>query len=785
MKLKNMIKNILASVIAIMTIAWIVTAIVPPPPVNQNLSIYDTNLSQLVEQNCRNCHNSTFLGGVPTRHHNLVAIGRYGCTDCHPSTPGLGNGILLDRNCIDCHNGTTFYGNSIGARVNIARPHHINTTNDTTNIGNPAANRQCNACHGSFVDNYNDGHYIPTYNESDITPGTKYKVFNATSGRYWGGCFACHQSNATVSPNILSNKDNHHGEILGASQILSAVKVATAPTIDGVPEVIWDQAPSTTINVAGGANTGSAKVTLKSIYTNDSVYFLAVWNDPTQSDRRLPWQKQANGSWKQLTTPGALEGGEETFYEDKFAQIWNMNISSFGTEGCFATCHAGENSDIKAFGNKYTQNGNLGDIWHMKTVRTNPTGYIDDQYVDSRQYSITNPDAGRHSDPGTAPYFNNINGTGTGPNYTSADQPAPPYWIFDNLKQPFNDTYNVSDEIAGIVIRPPTGDRADILAKAVYSNGNWTMEYGRKLLTGSTLDVQFSDLTKGYYFGTAVFDNAQTRHNYESSVTKLVFLAADGSGVQQKSGTPGLDCKWCHGNTVNTSDPLWLDIRACEQCHSVQSIHNIQYNYSTTKGLKGYGHVGENWDCLGCHAWYNAGDANPFAGAIIPDIFGINPSVLTTGQATTVTIVGSNFVQANYTTIISVDGANYTPTSVTDSQIAVTVPALTAGSHTIQAVKGNVRSKLSTLTVVSPVTITSAKLKSGIITIAGTGFGTKPTINAQQYVTIAHAGKIFYSQAINSWIDTQISAKADNTIASVGDKVTVTTVTGAASARIK
>ncbi|HMB44495.1 MAG TPA: ethylbenzene dehydrogenase-related protein, partial [Candidatus Methanoperedens sp.] len=138
------------------------------------------------------------------------------------------------------------------------------------------------------------------------------------------------------------------------------------------------------------------------------------------------------------------------------------------------------------------------------------------------------PDAGRHSDPGLVPYYDNINANKTAPNFTSADQPAGPYWIFDVQKKPFNDTYNTGDEIAGIIVRPPTVDRADIMGKAVYMDGNWTLEYGRKLMTGSQFDVQFSDMKKEYLFGTAVFDNAQTRHSYESGVSKFVFASAWG-----------------------------------------------------------------------------------------------------------------------------------------------------------------------------------------------------------------------------------------------------------------
>ncbi len=315
--------------------------------------------------------------------------------------------------------------------------------------------------------------------------------------------------------------------IVGAAGTLNSVKVTAAPVIDGAPESIWDQASAMTVNVARGANSGAHTVTLKSIYTDDSLYFLAQWDDTTESLRRLPWQKQSDGTWKHLATPNVKEGGENTYYEDKFAQIWNINMPAFEGSGCFSTCHAGENPDEKDFGNKYAANpGEMADIWHMKIVRTNPTGYVDDQYLDSTRYNKTGAaDAGRHSDPGGSPYSNNINAANNAPNYTSADQPAPPYWIPDDQKQTFADTYKNGDEIAGIIVKPPTGDRADIKGKAVYKDGKWALEYGRKLVTGSQYDVQFSDLKKEYSFGTAIFDNAQTRHSYETGVSKLVFTA--------------------------------------------------------------------------------------------------------------------------------------------------------------------------------------------------------------------------------------------------------------------
>ncbi|SNQ61273.1 ethylbenzene dehydrogenase-related protein [Candidatus Methanoperedens nitratireducens] len=342
---------------------------------------------------------------------------------------------------------------------------------------------------------------------------------------------------------------------VGAAETLTSVNVSTAPVIDGIPESIWDQANPISINVSGGFNNSSTTVILKSIYTNDSVYFLAQWADPTQSLRREPWVKQPNGSWIQLKDPNDTGGDNNQYYEDKFAQIWNINTSAFEASGCFALCHAGEAG--KPYGNKYTPNtSETADLWHMKIVRTNPTGYIDDQYVDSTRYNVTSaPEAGRKSDPGLVPYYTNgLNASTKTPNFTSADQPAQinkTYWILDDLKQPFNDTYAANDEIAAIIARPPTDDRADIRGKAVYTDGNWTMEYGRKLTTGSQYDVQFSDLQKEYTFGTAIFDNAQVRHSYASGVSKLVFTEATTPAATTVAPTP----TEAPGVTVTVSQP--------------------------------------------------------------------------------------------------------------------------------------------------------------------------------------------------------------------------------------
>ena len=167
----------------------LVLALIPPPPVNQNMGIYDSLFVNFTESNCRNCHAS----GVPSTHHNLAVTGTYVCTNCHPVDLN-GTGVILVRDCIECHD-NTFNG------MSIRRPHHESLD---------ALNGHCKTCHGSVVDNFDDGHYIPTYPPSSMTPDTKFKVVNNSSGRKWGGCEACHDQDLTATPFIADNNKTHH-----------------------------------------------------------------------------------------------------------------------------------------------------------------------------------------------------------------------------------------------------------------------------------------------------------------------------------------------------------------------------------------------------------------------------------------------------------------------------------------------------------------------------------------------------------------------------------------------
>jgi hypothetical protein len=319
------------------------------------------------------------------------------------------------------------------------------------------------------------------------------------------GLAACANRDADMAPNVLVTQ-----------------KVGTPPVLDGLAnDAAWAAAKPITVALTGGVNfaggKGETTATIRSVYSGDTVYFLVQYNDPTDSQRRGPYQKQADGSWKKLKDPADKGGDDNVYYEDKWSMIWNINnsIANFDKKGCAVACHVGEG---KPFGNKYlAKEGELGDMWHAKGARTAPVGKVDDQYLDHTRYNAqTSPSAGRKSDPGGPEYrnFNLVNGL---PEFMPRD--ARPgnvsgrYYIVDGQQVPFDDSrFKAGDEVPSYIVMPAKGDRADINVATRWANGVHTSEVSRKLVTGSQFDVQFSNLAQSYGFGFAAFDNAQVQH---------------------------------------------------------------------------------------------------------------------------------------------------------------------------------------------------------------------------------------------------------------------------------
>ncbi len=340
---------------------------------------------------------------------------------------------------------------------------------------------------------------------------------------------------------------------VASSSSLVAIEVNAAPTLNGADDDdVWKCVPWLEVPVAANATyvpEGSPKapaypglvhttVTVKAVYTDTDIYFVATWKDPEESLARFPWTKQADGTWAQTKNKDS-SGHENTFYEDKFAIQWNISSPEFATQGCLGGCHAGAD---KAKPTKKYNNSGLTDMWHWKSVRTEPNGQLDDKHVgflasgdckgencrlgdskdgggyrDNHFGKFAEACAGDPKGDLTLPCFMGPVGAERMTNDTT--------WILDDQKQPFVDTFEVGDQIAGMITSPFVGSRGDVITSAKYANGQWTLEMKRSLTTraGAEEDVQFSDLSQSYDFGVAVFDNTQINHAMHTTVLSLTF----------------------------------------------------------------------------------------------------------------------------------------------------------------------------------------------------------------------------------------------------------------------
>jgi len=348
---------------------------------------------------------------------------------------------------------------------------------------------------------------------------------------------------------------------IGSPDVLEAVKASTPPTLDGdASDAAWADAPELEIP--------SMDLKLKAVYTDQDLYVLATWSDPTFSLVR-------GGSWiwdgtQWLTTKVGNPEVGPGMSEDRITFMWNMTVPDFDKVGCMSKCHGDEHPGYGVADEAFLDEGNA-DMWHMKAARSLPAtsasqsgtvvvgddgqptagtfalvGYCDDKWVG--EWSADNaPDGGRFGDTGQGSYSHNRNADKTAPMYVETD-PAD-YIDALTLYQSEIDA-GEAVEVAGLsaeevntiwakyaavggrvperILRAAAGSRADVTQAAVWSDGVWTSEFKRALDTGHPEeDVIFDDLTKSYSFGVATMDNTGgLGHKTGGLKLSLVFRAA-------------------------------------------------------------------------------------------------------------------------------------------------------------------------------------------------------------------------------------------------------------------
>jgi hypothetical protein len=277
--------------------------------------------------------------------------------------------------------------------------------------------------------------------------------------------------------------------------------------------------------------------------------------------------------------------------------------------------------------------------------------------------------------------------------------------------------------------------------------------------------------------GVAVYKNGTLHHT--AGVDK------DRYGNEVNGG-----CELCHGNPIYTGGDT-LALRNCEQCHGLESLHNIQADSPNAANLGeivvggedyGYGHIGidngkgiGNSDCWGCHGFgFNASSA-PGAGPITPSLSNSDKQVILTGTDTTITLSGSSLTNTSgdteyksIFTLTSQDGSvkGLTPEQIESSSATLTIPGTTlAGNYKLRAAKmgGNVFTWITSnpvsISIKEPLIIESQTMSascgecSGEVTITGSGFG-----NEADPILLQVIGDNIIKLNIISWTDTKITA---------------------------
>ncbi len=240
-----------------------------------------------------------------------------------------------------------------------------------------------------------------------------------------------------------------------SAKTLVAQKVATPPVVDGVADdAVWSQAAALTVPDA----VAKVDVTLKAVYTEDRIFFLATYPDADESRLHKPWVWNKDLEVYQM--------GPQR--EDNFAFKWNLMDRSV---------------DLSNFSDDLYR----ADVWYWKANRTDPAGYSDDKM------HVISAEAGKKAQPvtskgGSQHFLVRLADEGEG----ASDKKV----LLDYQ----------GDVVDQFTPREPSGSHADIKAKGHWQDGLWTIEFARKLDTGHDDDVQFSPVdSKDYLFGISVY----------------------------------------------------------------------------------------------------------------------------------------------------------------------------------------------------------------------------------------------------------------------------------------
>ena len=298
---------------------------------------------------------------------------------------------------------------------------------------------------------------------------------------------------------------------------LVAVPGTTPPTLDGKVDAVWSDAPLTQVPIQGGT-IGEITVQMQALYTDSHIYLLCRWPDSTESVGKQQWLGDGI-SWQQ----------DKDADEDRLCLLFPMGSTRarFAREGCKRYCH----DDFMAT----KQTDERADMWHWKSVRSNPVGQLDDKHLVYATAAAN--DGGRRGDARekvmreigdqtveVSHYVSNVNAAAAQPAFMHAPEKsiADTRHLLAEDAVPFDPDANL-ETVPGYLVGAHIGSRGDVQTIGVHSNGEWILEVKRALDTGHDDDVLFEPV-RDYPFGLAVMDNVGgDKHSWAKQPITLKF----------------------------------------------------------------------------------------------------------------------------------------------------------------------------------------------------------------------------------------------------------------------
>ncbi len=271
---------------------------------------------------------------------------------------------------------------------------------------------------------------------------------------------------------------------------------------------------------------------IKALRDDEYIYFLVKIKDDSRND--MPNYFIFNGGDPSKETNWTMTTEGQDGISFMFPITSNVRgqkaDDTFEKVGCYVACHT-TNSINNFEGGSFPDFGTI-DIWYWKAGTTNPQGFADDYYAMGQDGKYPKE---RRGDVGGRTFEDpNFRPSGTGLNLPISvpggdnNKLDPSRFIWDDTSEPFDPKSNnpitnlpwaAGDRISGWKLRIQDNEfsgRGDVESKGIFWNGQWIVEFKRKLKTESTNgdDVEFK---KGSIipFSLGYFDNTRKYAEFE------------------------------------------------------------------------------------------------------------------------------------------------------------------------------------------------------------------------------------------------------------------------------